>query len=89
MTSSSPGDWRSSFGYGPGQQAGSLSEYIWSQGINIYSLIHDGLITSACSEQLLRGIADYIAQHGWDIRLAEKPLHWLQDAPIPELAPLY
>ena len=25
MTSSSPGDWRSSFGYGPGQQAGSLS----------------------------------------------------------------
>ena len=24
MTSSSPGDWRSSFGYGPGQQAGSL-----------------------------------------------------------------
>ena len=25
MTSSSPGDWRSSFGYGPGQQAGSLT----------------------------------------------------------------
>ena len=24
MTSGSPGDWRSSFGYGPGQQAGSL-----------------------------------------------------------------
>ena len=26
MTSSSPGDWRSSFGYGPGQQAGSLTD---------------------------------------------------------------
>ena len=52
-----------------------IREYIWSQGIDIYSLIHDGLITSACSDQLLRGIEDYIAQHGWDIRLAEKPLH--------------
>ena len=31
MTSSSPGDWRSSFGYGPGHQAGSLSRLprIW------------------------------------------------------------
>ena len=66
-----------------------IREYIWSQGINIYSLIHDGLITSACSDELLRGIEDYIAQHGWDIRLAEKPLHDLQDAPIPELAPIY
>ena len=66
-----------------------IREYIWSQGIDIYSLIHDGLITSACSDQLLRGIEDYIAQHGWDIRLAEKPLHGLQDAPIPELAPIY
>ena len=66
-----------------------VREYIWSQGIEIYSLIHDGLITSACTDQLLRGIEDYIAQHGWDIRLAEKPLHGLQDAPIPELAPIY
>ena len=66
-----------------------VREYIWSQGIEIYSLIHDGLITSACTDELLRGIEDYIAQHGWDIRLAEKPLHGLQDAPIPELAPIY
>ena len=61
-----------------------IREYIWSQGIDIYSLIHDGLITSACSDQLLRGIEDYIAQHGWDIRLAEKPLHGLQDGAAPD-----
>ena len=43
----------------------------------------------SCGDKLLRGIEDYIAQHGCDIRLAEKPLHGLQDAPIPELAPIY
>ena len=66
-----------------------IREYIWSQGVDIYSLIHDGLITSACSDELLRGAEDHIAQCGWHIRLAEKPLYGLQDQPIPELSPLY
>ena len=66
-----------------------IREYIWSQGIDIFSLIHDGLIISACSDELLRGAEDHIAQCGWHIRLVEKPLHGLQDQPIPELSPLY
>ena len=66
-----------------------IREYIWAQGINIFSLIHDGLITSACSDELLRGAENHIAQYGWKIRLAEKPLYGMQDKPIPELSPLY
>ena len=66
-----------------------IREYLWSQGVNIYALIHDGLITSECNEDLLRRIEAEIAEWGWHIRLAEKPLYGLQDQQIPELAPLY
>ena len=66
-----------------------VREYIWSQGVDIFALIHDGLITSECNDELLRGAEDHIAQYGWHIRLAEKPLYGLQDQPIPELAALY
>ena len=62
-----------------------IREYIWSQDIDIFSMIHDGLIISACSDELLRGAENYIFQYGWKIRLAEKPLYGLQDQPIPEL----
>ena len=66
-----------------------IREYIWAQGIQIFCLIHDGLITSECSNELLRGIENHVAEYGWKIRLDEKPLYGLQEQPIPELAPLY
>ena len=66
-----------------------IREYIWSQRADIYAQIQDGLITSESSDDLLRGTENYVAEFGWHIRLAEKPLYGLQDQPIPELAPLY
>eukprot|EP00966_Prymnesium_polylepis_P302168 6981384-Prymnesium_polylepis.2 len=66
-----------------------IREYIWSQGVDIFAQIHDGLIMSESSDDLLRGAENYVAEFGWQIRLAEKCLHGLQDKPIPEFAPLY
>ena len=60
-----------------------IREYLWSQNVKIYSLIHDGMITSDCSEYLLRGAEEHIADYGWAIKLAEKPLFGLQDQQIP------
>ena len=47
------------------------------------------MITSECSEALLQGAEAHIADYGWSIKLAEKPLYGLQDQQIPELAVLY
>ena len=66
-----------------------VREYLGSEGIDIFALIHDGLIISDSSEELLRGAEAHVAQYGWQIRLVEKPLRGLQNQPIEELAPLY
>ena len=66
-----------------------IREYIWSQRVDIFAQIHDGLITSESSDDLLRGAENQVAEFGWQIRLVKKPLHGLQDKQIPELAPLY
>eukprot|EP00966_Prymnesium_polylepis_P266596 6159071-Prymnesium_polylepis.1 len=66
-----------------------IREYIWSQGVEIFAQIHDGLITSESSDDLLRGAENYTAEFGWHIRLVEKSLYGLQDNTIPELTPLY
>ena len=42
-----------------------IREYLWSQNVKIYSLIHDGMITSDCSEYLLRGAEEHIADYDW------------------------
>ena len=47
------------------------------------------LIASACNGELLRGVERRVLEcTGYAISLAEKPLFGMQDAPIPELAPL-
>ena len=60
-----------------------LREFFTSQGIDVYALIFDGLITSACSDELLRGAEAFVFERsGFKIQLAEKPLYGLQNAPI-------
>lgn len=57
--------------------------------VEVFALIHDGLICSDASDALLRGAEAHLAEYGWQIQLLEKPLYGLQNEQIPELAPLY
>ena len=66
---------------------GYLRDFMALQNIEIFALIFDGMITSACSDPLLRAAEAYVEdQTGLHIKLAEKPLFGLQNQPIPELA---
>ncbi|KAL1496034.1 hypothetical protein AB1Y20_014666 [Prymnesium parvum] len=68
---------------------GIIRSYMDERGIQVFALIHDGFIAAECSDQLLRDIEARVAEYGWQIELAEKPLFGRQDEPVPELAPLY
>ena len=66
---------------------GHLRDFMALQKIEIFALIFDGMITSACSDAILRAAEAYVEdQTGLHIKLAEKPLFGLQNQPIPELA---
>ena len=54
--------------------------------VTIYSLIHDGLILSDCTDELLRGAEKRVLDKtGYSIKLAEKPLYGKQYYDIKEL----
>ena len=66
---------------------GYLRDFMALQKIEIFALIFDGMITSACSDPLLRAAEAYVEdQTGLHIKLAEKLLFGLQNQAIPELA---
>ena len=69
---------------------GHVMDFLASQRIEVFSLIFDGVISSDCSEQLLRETEAYVEEAcRFRIKLAEKPLYGLQDQPVPELACIY
>ena len=69
---------------------GYLRKFMASQSVQVFSLVYDGMITSHCSEQLLRDAETFVEEScGLRIQLVEKPLHGLQDEPVPELACMY
>ena len=70
---------------------GHLRDFMALEKIEIFALIFDGMITSTCSDALLRAAEAYVeGQTGLHIKLAEKPLFGpLQNEPIPELACLH
>ncbi|KAL1507375.1 hypothetical protein AB1Y20_008226 [Prymnesium parvum] len=66
-----------------------VRDYLALRGVNVTSLIHDGVHADQCSEELMRGAEEYVAARGWVIRLAEKQCYGMQNARIPELDPIY
>ena len=64
----------------------AIREYVKEMKVNIYSLIHDGLILSDCTDELLRGAEKRVLDKtGYSIKLAEKPLYGKQYDDIKEL----
>lgn len=63
-----------------------IREFFKAMEIEIYALIHDGLIVSQCNDELLENaVAQIQIETGYEIKLCEKPLHGLQDSDIKEL----
>jgi hypothetical protein len=64
----------------------AIREYVKEMKVIIYSLIHDGLILSECTDELLRGAEQRVFDKtGYSIKLAEKPLYGKQYDEIKEL----
>ena len=64
----------------------AIREYVKEMKVIIYSLIHDGLILSECTEELLRGAEKHaLRKTGYTIKLAEKPLYGKQHDDIKEI----
>jgi|EP00966_Prymnesium_polylepis_P317391 hypothetical protein len=62
-----------------------IRDYMAENNIEMFAQIYDGLITSKCSETLLRGAEERLSLYGFDLKLKEKPLYGLQDSTITEL----
>ena len=64
-----------------------LCKFLSRRGAQIYAIVHDGIIISTAS--LMREAEAHVWETcGYRISLVEKPLHGLQNDPVPELAPI-
>ena len=60
-----------------------ICRYMSRQKVQVFAVIHDGVITSQCNDELIKGAQDAVEKVcGYKLVLVEKPLHGLQDQAI-------
>ena len=64
----------------------AMRGYLTKQHVEVYAIIHDGMILSKCDDELMRGSEEAVFDEtGYRLTVAEKPLYGKQDDKIESL----